>query len=182
MDLIPRIQPIRCLALDVDGVMTDGRIVVGTDGTEFKFFDVRDGHGLKMVKRAGLLLAFITARPSPITARRAEELGVDDVFQGSLSKAPSYEELLRKRGLRDEEVCFVGDDVVDLPVMARVGLACAPADAVGEVLEAAHYISPRSGGRGAVRDICELILKSQGRWDDLMERYGWSPARGTGPA
>lgn len=175
-DIRERARRIKCLILDVDGVLTDGRIVVSSDGSELKFFDVRDGHGLKMVARGDIRLALITARPSPITAARAKELGIEDVFQGSLQKLPSYEELLERRGLKDEEVCFIGDDVVDLPILYRVGLACAPTDAVGEVLEAVHYISPKSGGRGAVRDVCEILLKSQDKWAELMERYGWSPA------
>lgn len=168
-------QKITCLALDVDGVLTDGRIIVGSDGHELKFFDVRDGHGLKMMTRAGIRLALITARPSPITASRAKELDIEDVFQGSLQKMPSYLELLERRSLKDDEVCFIGDDIVDLPVLGRVGLACAPADAVSEVREACQYISPFNGGRGAVRDICEFILKAQGKWATLMERYGWTP-------
>ncbi len=171
-----RAQKITCLALDVDGVLTDGRIVVGSDGTELKFFDVRDGHGLKMMTRADIRLALITARPSPITAARAAELGIEDVFQGSLQKLPSYEELITRRSLKDEEICFIGDDVVDLPILRRVGLACCPSDAVAEVREGCQYISPFAGGRGAVRDICELILKAQEKWSVVMERYGWSPS------
>lgn len=166
-----RIRPIKLLLLDVDGVMTDGRIVIDDHGVEAKFFHVRDGHGLKMLQRAGLQVGFLTGRRSKVVEYRAAELGVSLVRQGSKDKLKDYEEMRAELALGDSEIAFAGDDVVDLPVMRRVGLALAPADSVEEVQSVAHYICRHRGGHGAVREIVELILKGQGRWQAAMSRY-----------
>lgn len=163
--------PIRLVIFDVDGVLTDGRIVIDEEGRESKFFDVRDGHGLKLLQRAGLQVAFLTGRESRVVEVRAAELGVGLVRQGARDKVAVYEELLARTGLTDREVAFAGDDLVDLPVMRRVGLALAPADAAGEVRAAAHWVARSAGGRGAAREMVELILKAQGRWAEVVARY-----------
>ncbi len=162
---------IKLLLLDVDGVMTDGRIVLDDNGVESKFFNVRDGHGLKMLQRAGLRVGILTGRKSRVVDLRAAELGVEIVFQGAKNKLEVYERMLAEQSLTDEEVAFAGDDVIDLPVLRRVGLALAPADAVDEVREVVHYVCRAAGGHGAVREIVELLLRGQGLWEQAMARY-----------
>lgn len=162
---------IKLLLLDVDGVMTDGRIVLDDNGVESKFFNVRDGHGLKMLQRAGLRVGILTGRKSRVVDLRAAELGVEIVFQGAKNKLEVYERMLAEQSLTDKEVAFAGDDVIDLPVLRRVGLALAPADAVDEVREVVHYVCRAAGGHGAVREIVELLLRGQGLWEQAMARY-----------
>ncbi|PLY03642.1 MAG: phenylphosphate carboxylase subunit delta [Desulfuromonas sp.] len=166
-----RLNKIELLLLDVDGVLTDGRIIYGNDGQETKAFDVKDGHGLKLVQRTGIKVGIITGRQSKIVAARAEELGIEIVYQGCRDKLEPYEEILAQTGLSDEHVAYVGDDVVDLPVLTRVGFSATVADAVEDVKGYVDYVSERSGGRGAVREICDLILKQSGRWDSVAGRY-----------
>ncbi len=155
---------IRLLVLDVDGVMTDGRIYLDGRGEEIKVFDVKDGYGLSRLMRAGVEVAIITGRSSPAVARRAEELGINEVHQGVADKGALLDEILRKRGLDQAEVCCVGDDLPDLPLLNRAGLAVAVADAAAEVRAAATLITKSKGGRGAVREVCELILSAGGLW------------------
>ncbi len=162
---------VKLLILDVDGVLTDGRIVLDDGGVETKCFDVRDGHGIKMLKRANIDVAIITGRESQVVSHRARELGIDSVYQNIHDKLEVYEAILQEKGLRDGEVGFVGDDLVDLPLLRRVGFAAVVADGVEELKPYADYISRNKGGRGAVREIIELILKAQGKWAELMERY-----------
>jgi 3-deoxy-D-manno-octulosonate 8-phosphate phosphatase (KDO 8-P phosphatase) len=162
---------IRLLLLDVDGVMTDGRITYSNDGGESKSFDVKDGHGLKLLQRAGVEVGIITGRQSAVVARRAKELGIELVYQGVKDKLVPFNEILEKRGLSPEEVAYVGDDVVDLPVMRRVGFAATVADAVEDVKPFADLVTKRDGGRGAVREICDFLLKESGRWADVANRY-----------
>jgi len=162
---------VRLLLLDCDGVLTDGRITLVEGGGEEKSFHTRDGHGLVLLHRAGLSSGIISGRTSRAVEWRARDLGVAHVRQGALDKVAVFEEVLAAAGVSDSEVCFVGDDVVDIPLMRRAGLAAAVADATPETRAAAHYVTRLPGGFGAVREVCELILKAQGRWDELMRRY-----------
>ena len=156
---------------DNDGVLTDGRIVYGDYGDELKFFDVQDGFGMVLLRRAGLKTAILSAKKSRINPRRAKELGVDKIYQNAFDKLKVFEKALKTFKLRTEEVCYIGDDLIDLPVLKRVGLAVAPANAVEDVKKAVHHCTERSGGRGAVREVTDLILKGQGRWAEVTEKY-----------
>ena len=162
---------VRMLVMDVDGVMTDGRALYGPGGFQALFFNIKDGAGIKYAKRAGLKTAIISGREVEAVMARAEELGVDYVKRGAKVKLVAYEELMTEAGLADEAVAYIGDDLPDLPVMRRAGLAMAPADAVAEVLAAADVVTEAAGGAGAVREAVELILRAQGQWDLIMERY-----------
>jgi 3-deoxy-D-manno-octulosonate 8-phosphate phosphatase (KDO 8-P phosphatase) len=166
-----RLRRIRCLLLDVDGVLTDGKLHFTSDGQEFKSFDVLDGHGIAMAQRAGLLIGFISGRPSAATTRRAADLGVKIVKQAPVNKVEMLAEVKQEHGLRDEEIAFVGDELVDLPVLRRVGFAVAVANAVPEVKAVAHYVTRRRGGAGAVRDVIERILKARGLWRKVTAKY-----------
>ena len=162
---------IRLLLLDVDGVMTDGRIIYDDRGGETKAFDVKDGHGIKLLQRAGIRVGIITGRHSPVVDRRAQELGIDLVYQGAKDKLAPFREILQKTGFKAEEVAYVGDDLPDLPVLRRVGFAATVADAMDEVKPHVHYVTKCSGGRGAVREICDLLLRESGRWENVTARY-----------
>jgi len=169
-----RARAIRVLLTDVDGVLTDGHVwlLSQLDGTtlELKSFDAHDGAGLTIMKIAGLRTGVITGRNSPSVARRAAECGMEFVYQGVPVKIPIYEEILKKAGVHDAEVAYVGDDLPDIPVMKRVGLAVAVGNATPETKRAAHYTTARSGGDGAVREVVELILKAQGRWEEMIAK------------
>lgn len=162
---------IQLLALDVDGVLTDGTLVINADGSESKFFSVLDGHGIRMWQRAGLKVAFLSGRSCESTKHRAEQLKVDYCFQNCYDKLPILEELLEKSGIRKEAVAYIGDDLTDLPVIRYVGFGVAVANAADEVKHYADYVTSRSGGSGAVREVIEYILKETGKWQQLMERY-----------
>jgi 3-deoxy-D-manno-octulosonate 8-phosphate phosphatase (KDO 8-P phosphatase) len=162
---------ITLLALDVDGVLTDGTLVINADGSETKFFNSLDGHGIKMWQRAGLKVAIISGRASPPTERRAEQLKIEYVFQDCRNKLPVIEQLLDQIGLLPENMAFIGDDLTDMPVMRYVGFAVAVANAVDEVKQCADYVTTRPGGSGAVREVIEYILKNSDRWQELMKRY-----------
>lgn len=170
-DVIERAKRVTMLVLDVDGVLTDGRIVYDEYGDELKFFDVQDGAGLVLWNRAGLKSAIITARASKLVKRRAKELHVDFLAQKALSKVVAYEKLLRRFRLSQEQVCAIGDDLMELPILRRAGLAVAVPGAVEDVKAASHYTTQRAGGRGAVREVAELILRAKGIWDGLLQRY-----------
>ena len=164
-------RKIRLIILDVDGVQTDRGIYVASDGGSMRRFDIRDGTGVAL--DAGLQIAFLSGKGSPSIRARAEELGVEDVYENLRDKTPAYEELKAKHGLADDEVAYVADDVIDLPVMRRVGLPVAVADAAVEVLTAATRVTIRPGGHGAVREAVEFILHAQGKWDEtLKSRFG----------
>ncbi len=169
--IVQRIKKIKILMLDVDGVLTDGRIVMDDRGREIKFFDVRDGHGLKMLMRTGIEIVFLTGRRSRVVEHRAKELGITEVYQGALNKTEIFEALLERKGLQAAEVAYAGDDIVDVPILKRAGFSVAVANAVAEVKRVAHYVTKNKGGRGAVREVCELILKGQGRWTVIKKRY-----------
>ena len=166
-----RAAAIKLFIFDVDGVLTDGRIIIDDQGLESKFFDVKDGHGLKLMQRAGIRAAFLTGRESRVVAHRSRELGVDIVHQGVKNKIEVYDKILIEENLTDREVAFAGDDLVDLPVLRRVGLSMAPSDAVDEVKAEVHYVCDRPGGRGAAREMVELLLRAQGTWPAVTHRY-----------
>ena len=168
---LEKAKHVKLLILDVDGVLTDGRIVIDDRGVETKCFDVRDGHGIKLLRRANIEVAIITGRQSQVVSHRARELGIDSVYQNIHDKLEVYEAILKEKGLKDGEVSFVGDDIVDLPLLRRVGFSAVVADGIEELKPYADYVSKNRGGRGAVREISELILKAQGKWPALMERY-----------
>ena len=166
-----RLKKIKLLILDVDGVLTDGRIIFDSNGVESKFFNVKDGHGIKMLQRSGIEVGIISGRESQVVYNRAVELGIGQVYQKSLDKLVPYRQMLEATGLADEQVAFMGDDVIDIPLLKRVGFAAAPADAIPEVFPFAHFVSRNRGGWGAVREVCDLILKAQGTWDTVTSRY-----------
>jgi len=167
-----RILPIRMIIFDVDGVLTDGRIIYHDDGSEIKEFDVQDGHGIKLLQRAGgVEVALITGRYCKAVEHRAAALGILRVHQNIKYKLAIYEKILQETGLTDREVGFVGDDLIDIPVMRRVGWAVAVPNAVSHVIPYAHYVTKAGGGHGACREVCELILQVQDRWERVTERY-----------
>ena len=166
-----RASRIKLLLMDCDGVLTDGRLWLTDDSDEQKSFNTHDGLGLALLHRAGLKSGIITGRSSRAVARRAQELGVEFVCQGNPDKTAAFEQVLQQAGVDENEVAFVGDDLPDIPLMNRAELAVAVADAVEETRAAAHYVTRAKGGRGAVREVIEIILKSQGRWHDLVEDY-----------
>ena len=170
-EVLDRARRVKLLVLDCDGVLTDGRIIMLPDGDETKAFDVKDGHGIVMAQRAGLRVAIISGRKSSVVQKRAKELGVAHLHEMAWVKTEPYESVLAEEGLTDEQVCYVGDDVVDIPLLRRAGLGVAVADAVDEVKQQSHLVTTRAGGRGAVREVIEFILKAQGKWDEAMSRY-----------
>src|SRR5437867_10133411 len=160
---------IKLILFDVDGVLTDGKILLHPDGTESKQFDIKDGTGLVWARRAGLKVGMLSARHSAATAQRAAQLGITIVHQGVASKLRAYDEILRHHALTDDEVAYMGDDVLDLPVIERAGLTGSPADAVEDVRTRVDYVSRAGGGSGAARDFVELVLKAQDRWQRLFD-------------
>jgi 3-deoxy-D-manno-octulosonate 8-phosphate phosphatase (KDO 8-P phosphatase) len=170
-ELIDRARKVKLLILDCDGVLTDGRIILLPDGDETKCFDVKDGHAMVMAQRAGLPIAIISGRKSSVVRARAKELGVAHLHEMAWVKKEPYEKILAEERLLDEEVCYVGDDVVDIPLLKRAGLGVAVADAVEETKEHSHLVTERGGGRGAVREVIEFILKAQDKWDEALSRY-----------
>ena len=166
-----RAARVKLLLMDCDGVLTDGRITLRGTDDEDKSFHTRDGHGLVLLHRAGLRSGIISGRTSSAVVRRAQDLGIEFVRQGTWDKIKDFEELLAETGVSPNEIAFIGDDVTDIPLMMRSELAIAVADATAETRAAAHLITAAPGGFGAVREVCELLLKAHGRWSELMERY-----------
>jgi 3-deoxy-D-manno-octulosonate 8-phosphate phosphatase (KDO 8-P phosphatase) len=166
-----RATQIKLILFDVDGVLTDGRVQIHADGTESKNFGIRDGIAMVWAQRAGLSIGFLSARVSPTTPHRAAQLGVTLVYHGVHSKLATYEQILLDRNLQDSEVAYMGDDVVDLAVLARAGLSAAPADAVDEVRSRVHWVSRASAGSGAARELIELVLKAQNLWEGVVAAY-----------
>ena len=166
-----KLENIKLLVLDVDGVLTDGSIVINSDNTETKKFNSLDGHGIRMWQRAGLEVAIISGRFSPPTQMRADQLEIKHVFQDCYYKLPQLKELVESQGLVAEQIAYVGDDLPDLPAIRYAGFGVAVANAVAEVKEYADYVTEASGGNGAVREVVEYILKRTGRWNELMQRY-----------
>lgn len=170
-EILEKAANIRLLIFDVDGVLTDGSLYLGDDGQEYKAFHSRDGHGMKMLQASGITIAVITGRSSQVVNHRMAGLGIEHVYQGQLDKRLAFETLLDKLGLDSEQVAYVGDDVVDLPVMMRVGLAIAVQDAHQLVKQHCHWVTPCAGGRGAAREVCELLMQAQGTLDQQLKPY-----------
>ncbi|MBN1867406.1 HAD hydrolase family protein [Candidatus Sumerlaeota bacterium] len=166
-----KIERIKILLLDVDGVLTDGRIVYDSRGQEIKFFDVHDGIGVHALRKAGIPTILVTAKGSPAIAPRARDMGVAEVISDTVPKARVLGAIVAKYGVAEENLCFVGDDLLDLSIMKRVGCAVAVANACAEVKQAADLATKREGGRGAVREVAELILRTQGKWESIVEQY-----------
>jgi 3-deoxy-D-manno-octulosonate 8-phosphate phosphatase (KDO 8-P phosphatase) len=158
------------LLTDVDGVLTDGSVFITSDG-EFKQFNIQDGLGLVLLRKCGIKVGWISARPSIITTKRAEELHIDHLSQENVSKVAAAENILAKEGLNWSQVCFVGDDVVDLCLLKRAGVAVAVANGIPEAKTMAHYVTKARGGHGAVREVVTMILKAQGKWTDIVRRF-----------
>jgi 3-deoxy-D-manno-octulosonate 8-phosphate phosphatase (KDO 8-P phosphatase) len=170
-NMVEKLKAIRWLVLDVDGVLTDGWVILGSNGEELKHFDVRDGHALKMIQRYGIHVMLLTGRTSQLVVHRARELNITEVHQGVLNKLEYFTEFMNQRELTFAEIAYVGDDIVDIPLLRRVGFSATVKDAAEEVFPLVDYISPCDGGRGAVREICKLILKAQDKWKEVAERY-----------
>lgn len=170
-ELKQRLQNIRLLVLDVDGVMTDGGLTIGDDGQEYKTFHAHDGLGMKLLRATGVELAIITGRTSNVVKKRAESTGVGHFYQGAEDKLEAFNDLIKTCNVEASQCAFMGDDVVDLPPMLKSGLAIAVPAAPPLVLAHAHYVTKKSGGFGAVREICELIMQAQGTFDAQMEQF-----------
>jgi len=170
-DTNERAKRIKAVVLDIDGVMTDGRIIYSIYGDELKFFDVQDGFGITLLQRAGIKTFIITAKKSRIVGTRARDMKVTKTYQGYHDKLMPFNDMLRRFRLSPGEICFIGDDLIDIPVLKRAGLAVAVPNAVEEVKASAHYVTHKAGGRGAVREICDLIIKAQGKWDLATGKY-----------
>jgi 3-deoxy-D-manno-octulosonate 8-phosphate phosphatase (KDO 8-P phosphatase) len=170
-DALARAQRVRLVIFDVDGVLTDGRLWYGPGGEELKAFHAFDGHGVKLLRMAGLKTAIISGRDSPAVSERAKELGIEHVVQGADDKRKAFAALLRKLKMRSEATAYMGDDVVDLPVLTRCGFACAPHEAPEQVRRRAHYVATADAGHGAAREVCEFILEAQGKLGRVMARF-----------
>ena len=170
-DAADRARRVKLIIFDVDGVLTDGGIYHGANGELFKRFHCRDGFGITLAHSCGLKTAIITGRTSSMTSWRANELNISAVLQGQMNKRDAYKKLKAQFGLNDDEICYVADDVIDLPVLVQVGFRAAVGDAVPEVVERAHFVAENFGGHGAVREVIEFILKSKGFWQAIIERY-----------
>ncbi len=166
-----KLENIRILLMDVDGVLTDGRIIIDSNGVESKFFNVKDGHGIKMIQRAGIEVGIISGRESRVVETRAAELGIPHVYQKAFDKIIPYREILAKTGFDDCHVAYIGDDIIDIPLLRRVGFAAAPADAMSDVFPHVHFVSGKNGGNGVVREVCDLLLRAQNVWDSIAGRY-----------
>jgi 3-deoxy-D-manno-octulosonate 8-phosphate phosphatase (KDO 8-P phosphatase) len=170
-DIIRKAAKIRLVIFDVDGVLTDGSLYLGDDGQEYKAFNSRDGHGMKMLQQSGVEIGIITGRTSNVVATRMAGLGIKHLYQGQEEKLPAFEELLKKLSLHAEQVAYVGDDVIDLPILIRAGLAIAVQDAHNLVKQHSHWTTPNPGGRAAARDVCELIMQAQGTLEAQLHHY-----------
>ncbi len=170
-DILDKAKKIELVIFDVDGVMTDGSLFLGDDGQEYKAFNSLDGHGMRMLQEGGINAAIITGRKSNVVEHRMKDLGITRVYQGYRDKIPAYETLMKDVGLQTDQVAYVGDDVVDLPIMTRVGFAIAVQDAHPYVKKHAHWITQNNGGQGAVRDVCELVLEAKGLLTQTLESY-----------
>jgi len=170
-EIIERARKIKLLLLDVDGVLTDGRLIYGSYGDELKNFDVNDGIGIFLIKKAEIKCVILTARASRVVTRRAKELRIDKVYHNFHYKINALESIKKKFKTADEEICFIGDDVIDIPILKRIGLSVCPPNAMENVKPFAHLLTKQRGGRGAVREVCELLLKAQGRWEEVMSKY-----------
>ena len=167
--MIDKLKQIKMLLMDVDGVMTDGKFFYFDDGSEGKSFDVKDGFSIRLARLNGLKTGIITGRMTPIVERRAKELGMDEYHQGYFDKAVVYDGIKERQNLIDSEIAFIGDDIFDLGVLLKVGFSACPEDAVTEVKERVDYVCTKKGGKGAIREVIEMILKAQGKWDKILK-------------
>lgn len=170
-EALKKAKNIKLIIFDVDGVLTDGSLFYGDDGQEYKAFNSRDGHGMKMLQQTGVQIAIITGRTSEVVLHRMKNLKVQHIYQGRLEKLPAFEELINKLGIEPEHVAYVGDDVVDLPIMIRVGLAMTVPGAHDLAKQHAHWITTQPAGAGAAREICEMIMKAQGTYEAAIAKY-----------
>ena len=170
-----KLRAIKMILLDVDGVMTDGRLIYSDNGTEAKSFDVKDGFAIRIASLLGLRFGIITGKMSSIVERRAKELGIEEVHQEFLNKHKAYTDIKQRLHLEDEDLAFIGDDLFDLKVLERVGFSACPSDAVEEVKKTVDYITRAAGGRGAVREVIEMVLKAQNKWGVLFEHLENGP-------
>ena len=168
---VEKAKKIKLLILDVDGVLTDGRLFFDTEGNEYKSFHARDGHGIKLLRQTGVDVAVISGRKSSIVSLRMQTLGIDLVYQGHENKRSAFTEIIEKTGVTPEQTAHVGDDLLDLPIMVRVGLAIAVNDANFAVKEFADWCTTLPGGQGAVREVCDFIMQAQGNFDDILASY-----------
>lgn len=168
--IIDKARLVRLVILDVDGVLTDGRIIYDDSGRELKCFNVKDGHGIRLLMRAGIEVGIITGRESKAVEYRAKNLGISILYQKAYDKVKVYDLVRDKNGLADEQVCYIADDLLDIPLMRRVGFSAAVADGSKEIKSIADYITIKNGGNGAVREVCELILKAQDKWKEYTEK------------
>ncbi len=168
---LSKAKDIKLLLLDVDGVLTDGSLIYSHEGKESKAFNTQDGFGLRMLQDAGVVVGIITARSSEALERRSQDLGISHLYQGSSNKLDAYKEIVKKSNLKPFQIAYMGDDWLDLVLLKRAGLAVAPANAVPEVQEMVHYITEQSGGHGAVRELCDLILEGLGKHKELYQQY-----------
>jgi len=171
VDIEVKARAIKLLLFDVDGVLTDGKVIIHADGTESKSFAIRDGIAMVWAQRTGLKVGLLSARNSPTTPHRAAQLGITIIYQGVLNKLEGYEKILADTRLTDADVAYMGDDIVDLAVLGRAGLSACPADAVAEVQAKSAWISRFAGGAGAARELIELVLRAQNRWDGVVAGY-----------
>jgi len=171
MTIKQRAKKIKMLVLDIDGVMTDGRIIYDSKGNELKCFNVLDGLGLAVLKQIKMKVVLVTAKGSRPVLRRARDIGVAEVWQDAHDKLKPYRQILKKHKLKNEDICFVGDDLVDLSVMKRAGLSVAVANACPEAKRIAHYVTKKEGGKGAVREIIEIILRAQNIWPEIIRKF-----------
>ncbi len=170
-DIMQKAAQIRLVIFDVDGVLTNGSLFIGDDGQEYKAFNSLDGHGMRMLQDAGVQIGIITGRSSKVVQMRMQSLGITHVYQGRREKLPAYEDLIEKLNLKNEQVAYVGDDVVDLPVMTRVGLAIAVQNAHPFTRQHAHWTTAAIGGQGAAREVCELLMDAQGKLQAALDHY-----------
>ena len=171
LDILARAKNIKLVIFDVDGVLTDGSIIIGDNGEEYKAFNSRDGHGMRLLQYTGVEIGIITGRTSQVVEHRITSLGINHLYQGQRVKLPAFEDLIDRLNLKPEQCAYVGDDWVDLAIMSRVGLAIAVQDADAIVKKHAHWITPSKGGKGAAREVCELIMEGQGTLQDQIERH-----------
>lgn len=169
-----KLKKIRMLILDVDGVMTDGCITMDSDGRELKNFNVRDGHGLVMIQRHGIEVTILTGRTSAVVDHRARDLKIKEVYQGALNKKEIFHQILQKNNLKPDEVAYLGDDIVDIPVLKIVGFSAAVNDALELVKKTVDYVTVNRGGHGAVREVCEMLLIARGFWPEVAARYDFT--------
>jgi 3-deoxy-D-manno-octulosonate 8-phosphate phosphatase (KDO 8-P phosphatase) len=170
-NLWEKLKKIKLLVMDVDGVMTDGRIILDDSGREIKIFDVRDGHGIKLIQRYGIDVVLLTGRESQVVLHRARDLGINEVYQKVFNKEEVFAGILRGNNLDFFACAYIGDDVIDIPVLKAAGFSAAVADALDIVKKTVDYVTQNKGGRGAVREVCEMLLLAQGKWPEIAAKY-----------